>query len=223
MRQDNDRGFTLLELLISITLTAVLVLILSLGLRTGLRAWSRGKEINERLVAMSAVNGLLGRQLRAALRPDATGTTNFSDFKGTKEELSFVTTSVPQGSNAGGIFRVLYRFDPLEHRLVYAQRLITRPEDLDEVLPSETDLDDRADLARQGWDVSVVPGIHALAFVYNQDPATDSPPEEWQYDWNTEGRIPSGVAVAWSWTEEDAETPAWMVFRTGPVVPWNGT
>jgi prepilin-type N-terminal cleavage/methylation domain-containing protein len=39
----SSSGFTLLELLISVSLIAVLVLILSMSVRTGLRAYSRGK------------------------------------------------------------------------------------------------------------------------------------------------------------------------------------
>jgi prepilin-type N-terminal cleavage/methylation domain-containing protein len=73
-------GFTLLELLISVSLIAVLVLILSMSVRTGLRAYSRGKEINEGLMVVSAIEGLLGRQLRAVVRKDGSDLKDFSEF-----------------------------------------------------------------------------------------------------------------------------------------------
>jgi general secretion pathway protein J len=122
----SSSGFTLLELLISVTLIAVLVLILSMAVRTGLRAYSRGKEINERLIVVSAIEGLLGRQLRAVVREDRSDLKNFSEFNGEKNEISFVTTHVPLGSQAGGLFKVVYRFDERGKKLIYAQKVITR-------------------------------------------------------------------------------------------------
>ena len=120
-------GFTLLELLISVSLIAVLVLILSMSVRTGLRAYSRGKEINERLIVVSAIEGLLGRQLRAVVRQDGSDLKDFSGFHGEENEVSFVTTHVPLGSQAGGLFKVVYRFDERGKELIYAQKVITRP------------------------------------------------------------------------------------------------
>jgi len=135
-------GFTLLELLISVTLIAVLVLILSMAVRTGLRAYSRGKKINKRLIVVSSIEGLLGRQLRA------------------------VVAHVPLGSQAGGLFRVVYRFDEKRKKLIYAQKVITRPEDLKEPLPDNIDQEDKEDLTEQGWGVSIINGIDSLAFTY---------------------------------------------------------
>jgi len=212
-------GFTLLELLISITLIAVLVLILSMAVRTGLRAYSRGKEINERLIAVSAIEGLFGRQLRAVVREDGSDLKDFSEFHGEENEISFVTTHVPLGSQARGLFKVVYRFDERGKKLIYAQKVITRPEDLKESLPDSIDPEDKEDLMEQGWGVSIVDGIDSLAFTYQSTLQDESAPEDWQDGWNKKGKVPEAVAMGLAFSD-DAEEPAttWRIFYTDPLI-----
>ena len=215
----SSSGFTLLELLISVTLIAVLVLILSMAVRTGLRAYSRGKEINERLIVVSAIEGLFGRQLRAVVREDGSDLKDFSEFHGEENEISFVTTHVPLGSQAGGLFKVVYRFDQRGKKLIYAQKVITRPEDLKESLPDSIDPEDKEDLMEQGWGVSIVDGIDSLAFTYQRALMDKSAPEDWQDDWDQKGKVPEAVAMGLAFSD-DAEEPAttWRIFYTDPLL-----
>jgi general secretion pathway protein J len=212
-------GFTLLELLISITLIAVLVLILSMAVRTGLRAYSRGEKINERLIAVSAIEGLFGRQLRAVVREDGSDLKDFSEFHGEENEISFVTTHVPLGSQARGLFKVAYRFDERGKKLIYAQKVITRPEDLKGTLPDSIDPEDKEDLMEQGWGVSIVDGIDSLAFTYQSTLQDESAPEDWQDGWNKKGKVPEAVAMGLAFSA-DAEEPAttWRIFYTDPLI-----
>ena len=215
-------GFTLLELLISISLIAVLVLILSMSVRTGLRAYSRGKEINERLIVVSAIEGLLGKQLRAVVK-DGSDLKDFSEFYGEENEVSFVTTHVPLGSQAGGLFKVIYRFDERGKKLIYAQKVITRPEDMKEALPDRIDPEDKEDLMEQGWGLSIVNGIDSLVFTYHgtsQSTSQDeSAPEDWQDGWNKKGKVPEAVAMGLAFPD-DGEKPAttWRIFYTVPFL-----
>jgi prepilin-type N-terminal cleavage/methylation domain-containing protein len=211
-------GFTLLELLISVTLIAVLVLILSMAVRTGLRAYSRGEKINEHLIVVSAIEGLLGRQLRAVVG-DGSDLNNFSEFHGKENEISFVTTHVPLGSQAGGLFKVVYRFDEKRKKLIYAQKVITRPEDLKEALSDNIDPDDKEGLTEQGWGVSIVNGIDSLAFTYQSQLSDESAPEDWQDSWNQKGKIPEAVAMGLAFPD-DGEEPAttWRIFYTNPFI-----
>ncbi len=215
----SSSGFTLLELLISVTLIAVLVLILSMAVRTGLRAYSRGKEINERLIVVSAIEGLLGRQLRAVVREGRSDLKNFSEFNGEKNEISFVTTHVPLGSQAGGLFKVVYRFNERGKKLIYAQKVITRPEDLKGALPNSIDSEDKEDLMEQGWGVSIVDRIDSLAFTYQSTLPDESNPEDWQDGWNKKGKVPGAVAMGLAFSD-DGEEPAatWRIFYTDPLV-----
>ncbi|PXF59711.1 MAG: hypothetical protein C4B58_02500 [Deltaproteobacteria bacterium] len=211
----SSSGFTLLELLISVSLIAVLVLILSMSVRTGLRAYSRGKEINEGLIVVSAIEGLLGRQLRAVVRDDGSDFKDFSEFYGEENEVSFVTTYVSLGSQAGGLFKVVYRFDERGKKLIYAQKVITRPEDLKEALPDRIDPEDKENLMEQGWGLSIVDGIDSLAFTYQGTLTDKSAPEDWQSGWNKKGKVPEAVAMGLAFSD-DAEEPAttWRVFYT---------
>ncbi len=212
-------GFTLLELLIAVTLLSVLILILSMAVRSGLRAYSRGKETNERLIAVSAVEGLIGRQLRAVVKGDGSGAQGLSEFKGKEDELSFLTTHVPLGSQAGGLFRVVYRFDEENRDLIYAQRVVTRPEDLKEDLPDGIDPEDKEDLAEQGWDLSFVHGIGSLTFTYQDKRQDDSDPEDWSGDWREKGKVPEAMAMALAFSDEDEEPEVtWRVFHTKPLL-----
>jgi prepilin-type N-terminal cleavage/methylation domain-containing protein len=215
----SSSGFTLLELLISVSLIAVLVLILSMSVRTGLRAYSRGKEINERIIVVSAIEGLLGRQLRAVVREDGSDLKDFSEFHGEENEVSFVTTHVPLGSQAGGFFRVVYRFDERGKELIYAQKVITRPEDLKEALPDRIDPEDKEDLMEQGWGLSIVNGIDSLAFTYQGTLQDESTPEDWQDGWNKKGKVPEAVAMGLAFSD-DGEEPVttWRIFYTNPLI-----
>jgi len=219
----SSSGFTLLELLISVSLIAVLVLILSLSVHTGLRAYGRGKEINEHLIVVSSIEGLFGRQLRAVVREAGSDLKDFCEFHGEGNELSFVTTHVPLGSHAGGLFKVVYRFDEREKKFIYAQKAITRSEDLKENLPDSVDLEDKPDLMEQGWGISIVKGIDSLVFTYqgkSQSTSHDeSAPEDWKDDWNQRGNVPEAVAMGLAFSDNDEE-PAitWRIFYTNPFL-----
>ena len=211
-------GFTLLELLISVTLIAVLVLILSMAVRTGLRAYSRGEKINKRLIVVSSIEGLLGRQLRAVVA-DGSDLKDFSEFNGKENEISFVTTHVPLGSQAGGLFRVVYRFDEKRKKLIYAQKVITRPEDLKEPLPDNIDQEDKEDLTEQGWGVSIINGIDSLAFTYQSQLPDESDPEDWQDNWSQKGNVPEAVAMGLAFSDNGKEpVTTWRIFYTNPFI-----
>ena len=215
-------GFTLIELLISVTLMAVLVLILSLAVRTGLMTYSRAKKDNGHLVAISAIEGLLESQLMAIVRGNDPYLRGLSMFYGGEMELSFVTTYVPLGSQAGGVFKVVYRFDDRDKDLIYAQRVITRSRELKEDLPEEIDPKDREerqDLLKEGWDLSVVHNIDSLKFRYQEDTRHTSL-EDWPSEWRQRGKVPVAVAMGLSLSKSGEEpVTTWRIFHTGPLIP----
>ncbi len=190
-------GFTLLELLISITLVSVIIVILSMSIRTGLRAYMRGREANRQIVAVSAIQGLLGRQLMMAVRPGLGNLSKFFRFHGDEDELIFVTTHVPLGSQSGGIFLVVYRFQQGDDSLVYGQHIVTTPEEVKDELPRHVRTEDIKDLRQQGWDVSVVPGIHSLSFSY-LGPNSDmdmAAVDRWPSAWYRDRQLPASVGL----------------------------
>ena len=215
-------GFTLIELLVSVTLMAVLVLILSLAVRTGLMTYSRAKEDNGHLIAISAIEGLLEAQLMATVRGSEPNLKGLSMFYGGENELSFVTTYVPLGSQAGGVFKVVYRFDERDKDLIYAQKVITRSRDLKKGLPEEIDPKDKEEketLLKEGWDLSVVEGIDSLDFRY-QESSRHTSLEDWPSEWRQSGKVPVAVAMGLALSKK-GEEPAttWQTFHTDPLIP----
>jgi general secretion pathway protein J len=86
-----ERGFTLLELLVSMTLLALVLGLLFGGLRTGTRVWEAGARRGDDLARLQAVHGFLRRQL-GALQPLAQRQRNLaprSTFSGAREAVSF--------------------------------------------------------------------------------------------------------------------------------------
>lgn len=213
----DQSGFTLLELLISTTLIAVLVVILSLALRTGIQAWSRGKEANLQNMPIAAIEGLLARQLRAAVIRNPSEPTSFAFFKGDETQIAFLTNYTPLGNLAGGSFLVCYRYDANSNSLVFAQKIITRRDAFPQTIPEEfTTKAGSKDLERQlkdGWDVEVVSDVPQIRFAFLSPAAVSKQPDEWDNKWEATYNMPLAVAVFWG-----EDRGALSLFYTTPFI-----
>lgn len=213
----DDSGFTLLELLISTTLIAVLVVILSLALRTGIQAWSRGKEANLQNMPIAAIEGLLARQLRAAVIRNPMEPTSFAFFKGDETQIAFLTDYTPLGNLTGGSFLVCYRYDAATSSLIFAQKIITRRDSFSQTIPEEfTTQTGSKDYDRQlqdGWDVEVVSNVPKIRFAFLSPASVSKQPDEWDNKWEATYNMP--VAVALFWSEDKADM---SLFYTGPFI-----
>ncbi len=212
------KGFTLLELLIAITLTAMVVLVLGMVLRTGFQSWSRSKERNRHLVAQTAVEGLLTRQLRASFMlfmPKKRGKAGpfggptivsniiphgIDGFEGTKHSLVFFTTHVPMGSATGGLFKVAYIFDPDRERLLYAQKIVTSKDDYEADPPDSHGEGGNEWITDDGWLVNVVEGVAGVSFSFKdlegEDMGTD--PASWDKEFKEAKAVPEAIGIGWS-------------------------
>ncbi len=91
----NEKGFTLLELLVALTITVLLGATLFTIFRTSMDAWQRGEATIQRCQpARSALQGM-GEEMRSAisLSRQYDGTSNNQSFKGTVNTVDFLTTS----------------------------------------------------------------------------------------------------------------------------------
>jgi general secretion pathway protein J len=107
----DSQGFTLVELLVGLTLMALLSVILFGGLRFGVRAWEAGGDRIEHASRVEMVQNLLRRQVGQARRlPQAADTDSAAPFVGEAGSLVFVAP-LPAHRGIGGsyLFRLTHR------------------------------------------------------------------------------------------------------------------
>ena len=98
MKRRGQQGFTLLELVLALSIVAAMLAIVFGGLRVGIRAWQRGEERTESQQHARSLNALLALSLggtAAYLGPAPAGVQPEVLFQGAPDRLSFVTVSAP--------------------------------------------------------------------------------------------------------------------------------
>ncbi len=211
----NQKGFTLLELLISITLIAILVVILSMALRSGINAYTRSKTFNRHFLPSNAIYGLLWRQLEAVPRPSDRNISSYSKFFGKKDALSFVTMYVPQGTAAGGLFQVAYLFDSSKERIVYLQKALTSYFDIEKDILTSLFRLDLDDIAEEGWLADRVNDVEDFSLSYEPSRGgLDTGPDDWDEKFE-KGRLPREIAFRIRFKGQDEQQVSWQVIPVG--------
>ena len=96
------QGFTLLELLVSLTLLSLIGLIMLGGLRLGERTWERGASIADRAEMIDAAQRVLRRELSNIYPLWQAGAANQGKvlFEGTATSLTFIAPAAVQSGLA---------------------------------------------------------------------------------------------------------------------------
>ncbi len=212
-------GFTLLEVLVSMTLIAVLVVILSMALRSGINAYSRAREFNKDFFPRAALEGLLFRQLEAVVTPGRGELSGYFMFDGEGDKIAFVTTYGPQGVGRGGILKVVYWLNESEEKLYYAQKILVSRNEAREDLPDRFyDLSEK-ELNENGWLVATLSGVKGLSFAYRHSAVTDeSSPDKWPEEYKKGRSLPIEVAMSVDFTkngEKNQEERQWYIIPVG--------
>ena len=98
MTRDREAGFTLIELVLALTIVAAMLAIVFGGLRVGIRAWQRGEERTESLQHARSLSALLALSIGGAtayLGPAPAGAQPDVLFQGETDHISFVTVAPP--------------------------------------------------------------------------------------------------------------------------------
>jgi len=106
----SDKGSTLIELLISITIVGVILVIIMGAFRIGIRAWEKGERDVESFQRQQIVLSILKRQMSSICRRPISieGGGSFI-FNGDEKLIDFISTvSIIPGNDIGNV-RVTYR------------------------------------------------------------------------------------------------------------------
>lgn len=202
-------GFTLLELIVSITLISFIVLILSMAMRSGLRAYERAKGLSDDVILKTSITNLLDRQLRMIVSMKNPNTKAFFRLNGDAHSIVFTTTSGPLGARGGGLLLVSYNFNQDKKVLTYCQKIVTRPIDIKENPPEELSEENLLEVKKEGWDCAFVNHFEELAFKYTSKKAvTDI--EFWDEEWTAKRALPVAIAIG----IEDSWTPFYIYNAT---------
>lgn len=173
-------GFTLLELMVAITLMGLVLVVLYSGLRLGLNSWDRGEQHAEATNRLRLAQEFLRRQLAQSI---TTYTINEQQepviaFAGRADGIEFVAPMLAQ-LGQGGLYRV--RIEAADGRLWIRWRPY-RPADPE---------------AGEGRETVLLEGVSDVEWAYfgpEQDHVPESPPD-WRSDWASTQRRPQLVRL----------------------------
>ncbi len=209
-----ERGFTLVELLVALTLVGLISVVLFGGLRFGTRAWEAGDRRAVQLAQVQAVQALLRRRIAQAQRPeleDAVVVETRAVFVGESDTLQFFA-AVPSRAVVGGIYAFdLAAIDDNEGvRLELTWRLHRAD---DEAEPGEI-----PEAGRGGRRV-LIDGLARARFRYFGAPAPGQS-ADWRDDWNADAGLPELVAIEAEFPDGDGR--AWPVLQVAPKLGETG-
>jgi general secretion pathway protein J len=171
-------GFTILELIVSITILTLVLLIIGQGFRLGINSWEKGEAETVETQQLRILSGMLTQQLksfylyRTKLDDDVQESIV---FQGEDDSILFVTTLVD--SSYGGLKWVRYSYD--EGVLYYKEGLLPDKDILDNI---------------EGDEEILASDIEEVLFEYYV-----SHEEEWKDSWENEDAVPDAVRVKLSY------------------------
>jgi type II secretory pathway component PulJ len=207
-------GFTLMEVVITLTILGFICLIIFGAFRLGLSAWERGDSVKEEYQKVRIVSQLISQQIKSAvpykIKPQkAEG--DYLAFEGNAHSLKFVSALPIRGKQPEGFVYAKYEFKEEGReggRLIhYEQKALTK--------------DFFAEEPKEELAVSLLEGISSARFEYyrEEDPLNNQK-EEWVEEWNAkdEKRLPKAFKMTIiRKNQEGKEEPPMMVLASLPA------
>ncbi len=174
-RQKAEGGFTLLELIIAITILSVVTVIIGSGLRLGIKAWEKGEAEAYETQRLRIISGLLYQHLKSAYpyKVEMDGKKVVA-FKGTPESIVFVTTQADLSE--GGLKWVSYSFK--DGALLFKEG----------ILPDKKFLEKATEALGDGEIIDLNIKEFKLQYLSSED-------EEWGDSWESNEALPKAVKV----------------------------
>jgi general secretion pathway protein J len=186
---DARRGFTLLELVIALTILAMIAGSVAAGIRLAAASIERGEAVTRDAARLRAVVGIFERAIMSAdPLPIPVGDNTTAYFAGEEKSVRFLTAGAPSAVHGGGL-RLISFFER------------TGGEGDGIALATASPFRDEGAERWEGTENAriLVPGAGELAFTYSAGP-TEEGAWEWVPAWDLKetGRLPAGVRVEFS-------------------------
>jgi len=189
----SEKGFTLLETIVAVTLVAMMAVGIWSVFRTGIRSWARGTEIIDASQRHRIIYDLVRKQAASAFPLAAPVDPAFPNityplFRGTETSMEFVSLNSLRFQESPGLTLVNYEMSPdqegtgyslVEREKRYLGQTLDSSEDID--LPNSISLFENLS---NGW------------FEY-KNPDVEEDEESWVREWDAQqqSQLPAAVAM----------------------------
>jgi general secretion pathway protein J len=195
-------GFTLIEVIVTLTILGFIVLMISGTFRLGLSSWEKGDAIKEDYQKIRMTSQLVSRQLKSIvpyrIRTEKAGG-NYLAFDGKAHSLRFVSALPIKARRPEGFVYVVYRFEDngeKKGRLVLYEQKALNKDFFEEDLKEDSAM-------------TLFGGISQVRFEYFRETDEEkSRAEEWVEEWNAkeEKELPRVVRMTVTyWSERGKE------------------
>lgn len=180
-------GFTLLELLISITLLGMILVLLFGGLRLGVRSWDAVQLQVDNLNTVRSVENFLRHEIEIAYPYRwKTVAAQRMAFQGSRSQLNFVAQP-PSRIGSGGLYAVSFE---IEHGS-RGKRLIWKQTPLSPQMQDFTTLAQAQEVVLAGVELSDVEDIWLSYFGLESDNTVP----RWTDRWESDARLPMLIKI----------------------------
>lgn len=207
-------GFTLIEVVITLTILGFICLIIFGAFRLGLSAWERGESVKDEYQKARIVSQLITQQVKSAvpykIKPQkAEG--DYLAFEGDARSLRFVSSLPVRGRQPEGLVYARYEFKEEGSEggrlILYEEKALNK--------------DFFADEPKEELAVSLLEGVSSVRFEYfrEEDPLNNQQ-EEWVEEWKAkdEKRLPKALKMTIiRKNQQGKEEPPITVFASLPA------
>jgi general secretion pathway protein J len=206
MKFRSDKGSTLIELLISITIVGVILVIIMGAFRIGIRAWEKGEQDVESFQRQQIVLSILKRQLSSiCLRPVSIEGGESFLFNGDEAMVDFISTvSIVPGNDMGSV-RVTYRVGRNDENDLYHLEIAER-----NFLTGG--LDETIDMLNDDMIHELITDVFEIRFEFLKKTAQDEE-SEWQPVWDQDAEAGLPAAVKCILQMDEKKPPVAVVAR----------
>ena len=205
-----QKGFTLLELLISITLLGMILVLLFGGLRLGVRSWDAVQQEVDNLNTVRSVESCLRREI-AQTQPYRwkTSTGQRLASLGERSKVNFVA-QLPARIGGGGLYAISLE---IEHS-AKGKRLIWRHLPRSPLVQDFAVVSQAAEIILAGAELNAVDGIWLTYFGRANDAAAPA----WVDRWESDARLPMLIKIQVRF----ANGTEWPDFVVAPLLASEG-